>query len=208
MPLVTGTFGGTTVTQEDLYIEGAPFIYYQDSEADLAYGPDDDGFYWGLTGTTSHPVYALGCYQDVRFSDGVEVNAVRCDNIGDVSVVQKRTHLELNFNLLSLFPLSSIVQILKGGGYWTDHFSLEKMGLGEIDNSTYFHVYFPRVYDVDAYDYVAVTGHRCKFVDAWEMTMPFATPWTIGVTIWMMADTSLPSNQQFATIIRRDPSAI
>lgn len=209
MALVTGTPAGVITSQEDLYIEGAPYIYYQDNtDVDEFYSPDEDGFYWGLSGTVSNPVYALGCYQDVRFSDGIEVNAVRCDNIGDVSVLQKRTHLELTFTLLSLFPLSTIRHVLKAGAVNTDGDGLEKMGIGEVDNTTYFYVYFPRVYDAENFDYVCVTGHRCKFVDAWELTMPFATPWTLGVTIWMMADSALPTVQQFATVVRRDPSAL
>jgi len=205
--LSTGTPLGAITTQDDIYIEGAPYIYYQDSEAGLLHDADHLGFYWGMSGTTAHPVYALGCYQDVRFSDGVEVNAVRCDTVGDVDVLQKRTHLELTFTLLSLFPLSTIRAVLRGGPVTTTA-TMERMGIGEIDNAEHFAVYFPKVYDEAALDWVSITGHRCKFVDAWELAMTFATPWTLGVTIWLLADPAMPTAQRFATVVRHDPSAL
>lgn len=207
MAISTGTPLGDVVSQDDIYIEGAPYIYYQDTEADPLHNPDVQGFYWGMSGTTTEPVYALGCYQDVRFSDGVEVNAVRCDTVGDVDVLQKRTHLELSFTLLSLFPLSTVRAIMRGGEVTTTA-TMERMGIGEIDNAEYFSVYFPKVYDEATLDWLSITGHRCKFVDAWELAMSFATPWTIGVTIWLMADTDMPTAQRFATVVRHDPSAL
>jgi len=39
--------------------------------------------------------------------------------------------------------------------------------------------------------------------------MPSGDKWTVtGVTIWALADDTLPSDQQFATVIRADPSAL
>jgi len=206
--LVTGSPVGTITTQDDIYIEGAPYVYYQDSDGvDELNHPDTDGFYWNLSGTVANPVIALGCYEDVRFSDNIEVNAVRCDTVGDINVLQKRAHLELSFTLKSLFPLSTVRSILRGGTAAT-YGSYEKMGFGEIDNAEAFYIHFSRVYDSATGDWVSVTGHKCKFVDAWEMTMPFATPWTLGVTIWMLANDDMPDAQKFATIIRYDPSAL
>lgn len=207
MALSTGTPWGNIVSQDDIYVEGAPYVYYQDADATPLNNPDGQGFYWGLSGTTAHPVYALGCYEDVRLADGVEVNAVRCDTVGDVDVLQKRTHLELTFTLKSLFPLSTIRAILRGGTVTTTA-TMERMGIGEIDNAEYFMTYFPKVYDEEALDWVSFTGHRCKFVDAWELAMSFAVPWSIGVTIWLLADSTMPTAQRFATVIRHDPSAL
>lgn len=208
MALVTGSAEGNIITQEDIYIEGAPYVYFQDNDgADELNNPDADDYYWNLSGTTANPVYALGCYEDVRLSDNIEVNAVRCDTVGDVSVMQRRAHLELTFTLKSLFPLTSIQAIIRGSAVTTVA-SFEKMGIGHVDNSATYYVYFPRVYDEVEGDYLCITGHNCKFVDAWEMTMPFATPWTLGVTIWMMADDSKPAGQEFATMIRYDPSVL
>lgn len=208
MALVTGSPHGVINTQEDLYVEGAPFVYYQDRDGVDEYNhPDDDGYWWNLSGTVANPVIALGCYENVRWTDNIEVNAVRCDTIGDINVLQKRAHLELSFTLKSLFPLTAIRAILRGSEVDVTT-GFEKMGLGNIDNARSFYVYFPRVYDEAAGDYVCVTGHKCKFVNAWEMTMPFATPWTLGVTIWMLADTGKVPGQEFATVIRYDPSAL
>ena len=208
MALITGTPSGQIELQDDIYIEGAPQVYFQDREGvDELHHPDDDGFYYGLSGTVSNPVYSLGCYQDVTFSDNIEVNAVRCDNIGDVSVLQKRGHLELSFTLLSLFPLSTLRHIIRGGAI-TETAGIEKMGFGEIDNARRYYVYFPKVYEEENADWLCVTGHKCQFVDAWEISMTFATPWTLGVTIWMLADVDMPVAQRFATMIRRDPSAL
>lgn len=210
MPLITGSPEGTITSQDDIFVEGAPYLYYQDNDqggVDQYHHPDSDGYYWNLSGTPAFPVIALGCYEDVRFSDNVEVNAVRCDHIGDTNVLQRRAHLELTFTLKSLFPLSTIQAIMRGSEVTTVT-GFEKMGIGHIDNAPTFYVYFPRVYDDAAGDYVCVTGHKCKFVDAWEMTMPFATPWTLGVNIWMMADETMPAGQEFATVIRYDPSEL
>lgn len=206
--MVTGSPVGLITTQDDIYIEGAPYVYYQDSDGvNELNNPDSDGFYWNLSGTVSNPVYALGCYEDVAFSDNIEVNAVRCDTVGDINVVQKRAHLELTFTLKSLFPLETVRAIMRGSTV-TSAGSYEKMGLGTIDNARGFYIHFTRVYDEATGDWLCITGHKCKFVDAWEMTMPFATPWTLGVTIWMLADDTKPSAQRFATVIRYDPSAL
>ena len=48
MALVTGTPLGTINSQEDIYLEGSPNIYFQDAEAPPLFNPDADLFYWGL----------------------------------------------------------------------------------------------------------------------------------------------------------------
>jgi hypothetical protein len=69
MALVTGTPLGTITTQEDLYIEGAPNIYFQDYLASPFNNPDGDGFYWGLSGTATYPVLEVGCPVDVSLTE-------------------------------------------------------------------------------------------------------------------------------------------
>lgn len=54
--LVTGTPIGNLESAEDIYLEGAPTIYFQDATASPLSNPDSDGFYWGLSGTTTFPV--------------------------------------------------------------------------------------------------------------------------------------------------------
>jgi hypothetical protein len=205
MPLITGTPVGTVNTMEDLFITGAPNIYFQDYGAGELNNPDSDGFYSGLSGTTAKPVMEVGCYSDVSFGDNVEITNVRCDAVGDKSVLLKRNYLTLKFTLKSLFPLATLTNMLNGGKV-TASGGLEKMGLGIIDNSKFWHVYFPKVYDEATGDYVSITGHKAKFVGTWELNMPYSDQWNVtGIELRCLADTSKPTAQQFATVIRADP---
>ena len=208
MTLVTGSPLGTIVAQDEIYIEGAPWIYYQDYNAPELWGPDSDGFYWGLSGSTAYPVYSLACYEDVALSDDLTVNAIRCDKVGDKAVIQKRNHLVFTFALSSLFPLVTTAPIIRGStvtasGDW------EKMGLGTINNNKYYHIYLPKVYDEAAGDYVAITLHKAQFVDAWTIAMVSGNKWMLGgIAAWALADDTKPSGQEFATVIRFDIDAL
>lgn len=208
MTLVTGAPVGNVIDQEEIYIEGAPWVYYQDADASLLNNPDEDNFFYGLSGTTANPVYSLACYEDVSLGEDVTVNAVRCDKVGDKAIIQKRNRLEFSLALSSIFPLTTTKAILKGGTV-TENAPFEKMGLGPINNNLYYHVYLPKVYDEDAGDYVSITIHRAQFVDAFEIAMVSGNKWMIGgITIAGLIDETKPSDQQFATIIRYDPSAL
>lgn len=206
MPLVTGTPEGTITAQDEIYIEGAPYVYYQDYDGPVIF--DGDTYYWGLSGTSTYPVYQLACYEDVSLGSDVTVNAIRCDNIGDKDVIQKLNHLEFTLTLSSLFPLSVLRHILRGSAV-TLSGKVEKMGIGPINNNQYYKVYLPKVYDEDTGDWVSFTIHKAKFVDAWTINMPSGDKWTVtGVTLWGFADDTKPSGQEFATVIRADPSAL
>lgn len=210
MALVTGSPRGTVIAQEDLTLESAPNIYFADVNCPYGAGnPDSDGFYWQLSGTVTYPVYQLGCYENVTFGDNIEVNNIRCDAVGDKDVIMKRNHLELQFSLKSFLPFSILSKIMNGGTV-TQNLSqhTEKFGLGVINNAQYWKVYLPKVYDETAGDYVAITGHRCKFVSNGQISMTYAQAWTLQVTVWMMVDENKPSAQQFATVIRSDASVI
>jgi hypothetical protein len=208
MALITGTPLGTIIAQDEIYIEGAPYIYYQDSNAPLLFNPDANGFYWGLSGTAQYPVYELVCYEDVALSEDLEINAIRCDRIGDSAVIQKRNHLEFTLSLSTLFPLSTSSPIMKGSAV-TVAGALEKMGLGPINNNQFWHFYMPKVYDEATGDYLSITIPRGQFADAFNIAMVSGDKWMLGgITIWGLADFTKPSAQTFATIIRADPSAI
>lgn len=208
MSLLTGTPEGNVISQEEIYVEGAPWIYYQNADADLLHNPDADNFYWNLSGTVSNPVYSLACYEDVSLSEDVTVNQVRCDKVGDKAIIQKRNRLELSLALSSIFPLTTTKPILKGSPVTTSA-PFEKMGIGQINNNLYFHVYLPKVYDEDAGDYVSITMHRAQFVDAFDIAMVSGDKWMIGgIAIAGLIDENMPAGQEFATIIRYDPSAI
>lgn len=208
MALVTGTPLGTINAQDELYIDVAPSIWFQDYSGTLLNNPDGDGFYWGLTGTTTYPVYSLACYEDVRWAAEFESNAIRCDTVGDKSQTQKLNHIDLTFTLKTLMPLATLTHILRAGTVTTSAGATEKMGIGQPNNQQYYHYYFVSVYDETAGDYIAVTAHRAQFVDAWEIAYTYGQPATLGVTFRAFADDSKPSAQLFATVIRADPSAI
>jgi len=208
MTLLTGTPEGNVIDQDDIYIEGAPYIYYQRQEAGLLHAPDSDGYYWGLSGTSVYPVYSLACYEDVALGEDVTVNAVRCDKSGDKAMIQKRNRLEVSLSLSTLFPLTTTSPILNASTPLSAT-PFEKMGIGNINNNVYYHVYLPKVYDEDAGDYVSFTIHRAQFVNAWSIAMVSGNKWMIGgINIAGLVDDSKPSGQEFATVIRYDPSAI
>ena len=209
MALVTGTPAGNIISQDsEIYLEGAPWIYMQDYNASYLNDPDVDGFYWGMSGTSVHPVYSLACYEDVALGQDLTVNAIRCDKVGDTAVIQKLNHLEFTFSLSTLFPLTTSRPVLRGSLVDVST-GLEKMGIGPINNAQYWRLYLPKVYDEDNGDYVSITLHRVQFVDAWTIAMPSGDKWMIGgISAWGLADESLPSAQQFATIIRADASAL
>ncbi len=213
MALSTGNIlsaQASIVTQDEITLEGAPNVYFQDATADPGYNPDADSFYWNLSGTVAYPVYQLGCYEDVAFSEDVTLNAVRCDTVGDKSAVQKRNYLELSFTLSHLFPFSVLTHLLNAGSAVdTSTADMEKMGIGKIDNNQFWMFYLPKVYDETDGDFVAITLHRAQFVDAWSISMTSGETWSMsGVRVRAYADETMPTAQSFATIVRLDISAL
>jgi hypothetical protein len=200
MSLVTGTPEGNVISQNEVYIEGAPWIYYQDNTANPLNNPDGDGYYWGMSGTSSQPAYELACYEDVALSEDLTINNIRCD---------KRNYLELSITLSTMFPLTTTAPIFKSGSTVLSSAPFEKMGIGVIDNLTYYRIWLPKVYDEDSADYVSITLHRAQFVDAFNISMASGDAWKIGgISIRAFADDNLPTAQQFATVVRYDPSLI
>lgn len=210
MSLVTGTPAGSITSAEEIYLDGAPYIYFQDYEQSELFNPDSDGFYWGLSGTSTYPVYELGCITAVSMMENLTVNDVLCDNIGVKSTVQQRNYLEFQFTVQSFFPLATLTHILKGGAVTEnagEH--TQKFGIGPINNNQFWHVYAPKVYDDTVGDYVVIQLHKAQFVNAFTINMAFGSPWQItGVVFRAQADSTKPSAQTFATIIRADPSVI
>jgi len=207
MALVTGTPVGTTTSSEDVYIDSAPNIYIQDRTAGPWYNPDSDGFYWQLSGTSSYPVYEIGCPVDVSFSENLTINDVLCDNVGVKATIQQRNYLQLTFTVKTFFPLSTLRILLKGGAV-TETAPTQKFGFGPVNNNTFWQVYCPRVYDTDAGDYVWIHMHKCQFVDAFTIAMPFGDQWNVAVQLRGYADTVKPSAQQFGMFGRADASVI
>src|SRR5688572_27975960 len=158
-PLVTGVPVGNIVAQDEIYLEGAPYLYFQDASANPLNNPDADGFYWNLTGSSTYPVYRIGCIQDVSLTEGLTVNQVRCDTIGDKATIQRRDYIQFNFSFTSLFPLTALRHLLNLGSAPTTSGVYEKVGIGSINNNQFYHFYAPKVYDDTAVDYVLFHLH-------------------------------------------------
>lgn len=206
--LVTGTPLGNVVSQEDLYIEGAPYIYIQDYQANPLHNPDGDSYYWGMSGTSTYPVDNLGCVLDVSLTEGMTMNDVRCDTVGTKDTIQRRDYVELNLTISSLFPLSISSKVMNlspatvGSG-------TEKVGIGGVNNTQKYMVYMPRVYDETTGDYILIHLHKAKFVDAWTVEMRQGEAWQLtGLKIRAYADDTKPSAQRFGVFIRADASAL
>lgn len=208
MGLTTGTPLGSITSQDEIYLEGAPYVYFQDYTATELSNPDADGFYWGLSGTTAYPVYLIGCATDINLTENLTVGEIRCDNVGQKDAIQKRNYLDFNLTITSLLPLTVLKHMIKGGAV-TVSGAIEKMGLGSINNNLKYHVYLPKVYDEDTGDYVSITIHKAKFVDAFTLNMRSGEPWQLtGIKLRAFADDTKPAAQYFATIIRADPSDV
>ena len=207
MALVTGTPFSSTTAQEEIYLDGAPNIYYQDNEANPFNNPDGDGYYWGLSGTPTYAVKELACITDVSFMQGVTANEVRCDTVGVKNTIQRRDYVDLQFSLQTFFPLSIFAEI---AGFSTADVStgLEKVGIGNYDNNQFWMVYAPKVYNDDVGDYLLIHLHKAQFVEPGDLQMRYGEPWIQQFTVRAYADTTKPEGQKFGVIIRSDASAL
>lgn len=205
--VTTGSAFGNVDEQSDIFIEGAPQVYYGKYSVPYMFNPDTSGFYWQLSGTTNNPVFALGCYENVTLSDNMDINDIRCDTVGHKGVIVKRNYVEIQLTLKSLMPFTNLAPLMNGSAVVAvPSEDTEFFGLGQVDNAQYYKVYMPKVYDEINGDYVSFTFHRCRFVSSGQLAMAYGNTWTLPITIRAFADTSLPTNQQFATVMRRDPS--
>jgi len=206
--LSTGTPLGTVVSQEALYIEGAPTIFFQDYRANPLFNPDNAGYYWGLSGTTSYPVSELGCITDVKFSEDVTMNDVRCDTVGVKDTIQKRNYVEFTATIVSIFPFSVLSKMMNLSPA-TVSSGVETVGIGQIDNTIHYMMYAPKIYSEADNDWLLFHLHKAKFVDAWELPFTYGEAWKMtGIKIRAFADDTKPSNQLFGVIKRFDTSAI
>ena len=208
MSLVTGTPPGVVTTQEDIYLEGSPTIYIQDYTAGEWKAPDANGFYWGLSGTSTYPVYEVGCVTDVSMTENLTMSDVLCDNVGVKDTVQQRNYVEFVFTIQSFFPLTVLRHLMKLGAV-TQAAPIQYAPIGKINNNLRYHAWCPKVYDEDNGDHVAIMLHKVKFVDAWTLNMPFGNQWNLtGLKLRAYADTTMPAAQQFGLLLRADASVI
>lgn len=208
MALITGTPIGNVDSQDEIYLDGAPNIYIQDYTANPLNNPDADGFYWGMSGTTVHPVFNIGCVQDVSLTEGLTMNQIRCDAVGDKGTIQRRDYIEFTFNILTLFPLTTLRHILNISSP-TVGTNIEKVGIGQINNNRFYMAYCPKVYDQDTGDYLLFHLHKAQFVDAWTIDMKSGDPWMVsGLKLRAYVDETKPASMQFGVIVRADESAL
>lgn len=205
--MITGAPLGSITQAEELYLESAPQIYMADYRG--YYGDTTNGRHVSLSGTSTYPVYAIGCTTSVSFSDNLTTNEVRCDSVGSKDLIIKRNHLEVKFTLQSFLPFGILSALMNGGTVTTnlsEHTTV--FSLGNINNAQYWRFYLPKVYDDVAGDYVSMTFHRCKIISSGELSMGYGTTWQLPITVWALADESLSAAERFATILRADFSAI
>jgi len=207
MALVTGTPQGNVDSKESLWLEGAPSFWVQNYLADPLWNPDAQGYYWGLSGTTSYPAYGIGCVTDVSFGQGITANDIRCDGDGVQGHIQRRDYVEFTFTMQEFLPLSTYVQLANfsdadvGTGY-------EVAGMGEVDNNKYWMVYAIRVYDQNTGDWLVIHLHKAQFVEPGEIQFRYGQPWIQTFKVRGFADPDKPSTQRFGVIRRADPSAL
>lgn len=205
MALSTGSPVGNIITQDELYLEGAPNVFFQQYAASELNNPDADGFYWNLSGTATYQVTALGCIDSLQLADNLTMNDVSCDTVGMKNTIMRRNYLELQVNITTVLPLSSMRHVLRAGPV-TQTGVTEKMGIGPIDQNAFFHAWMPKVYDEDTGAFVGFQLHKAKFADAWTWAFRYGNSWQIqNLKLRAYADDTKPTAQQFATVIRNDP---
>lgn len=196
---------------EDIYPDGAPRVWIQDDDGPYRFGPDSEGFYWGMSGSAAYPCYEIGCFTDFVFGDDKTVNEIICDQAGVQGTAQERNSLHVNFTLQSFFPLSVLTHLLRTGAVTHNATEdAEKMGIGPVTRkNNYWKMFFSRIYDPDTNDFFSVTIHKGEFIDAWEIAMPFGDKWTVPLQFkGYAAGSPIPEAQKFATAVRVDPSVL
>lgn len=213
MALITGTPVGNLIATQDLFLDTPPTFYFQENKdgsgnaVGLLNNPDGDNFFWGLSGTTANPVYEGGCYENFVFTDVRDINMIRCDTDGDKGAIQRRNQLTVTFTLKEFFKLTKLRHMLNLSAVTTSAGATEKVGIGQIDNTKDYYIYFPSIYDPNTGDYLSVTLFNAQFTLAWAMSFTYAQPATVTIQATGFADPGKPADQLFGSIIRADPSA-
>jgi hypothetical protein len=207
MTLVTGSPLGNIVTQEEPYFEGSPYLYIQDYRAAPLHHPDANGYYWNLSGSSTYPVYSLGCIQGTKLTEDVTLNEIRCDTVGDKAAIQRRNYLEMDFDLISLLPLSVTKVLMKFFDSTTISGS-EFVGMSKINNAIYWMLYAPKVYDEVAGHWIMVHLAKCQIVGNFTWDMNINGHKLTGIKVRAFIDETKPANQMFGVLARMDLIAL
>jgi len=207
MTIVTGSPLGNILSQEEKYLEGSPYLYIQDYRAGALNHPDANGYYWNLSGTTTYPIYSLGCIQDTKLTEDVTLNMIRCDTVGDKAAIQKRNFLTVEFTLVSVLPLS-ITRILMNMFDSTVVSGKEFVGISKINNNIFYQLYAPKVYDEVAGYWIMMQLHKCQITGNFTWDMALAGHKLTGIKVTAFIDETKPANAMFGTLARFDQSAL
>jgi hypothetical protein len=199
----SGTPLGHTHSQEEIYLEGAPYLYLQDYAADSYFHPDLAGYYWNMSGSTAYPIYALGCIQNVKMTEDVTLNMIRCDTDGDRAAIQRRNYIDMEFELVSLLPLA-ITKILMNFFDSTVVAGGEYVGMGKINNNKYWMLYAPKIYDDVTGYWIMAHFHRCQVVGNFTWDMNINGHKLTGIKVRAFWDTTKPAAAGFGTLFRSD----
>lgn len=206
----TGTVGNI-VSQEDLFLSGAPVIMMQRRATGVnpLNNPDSRGLYWGLSGTVAAPVYTFACYTDVNFSIDETDTDIQCDVSGPVGTIKRRNKVMVSFTLKSILSLETMTPIwdLKDFVTGSDY---EGGGVGRVSNDStdYWRVWMPLVYNVDLASWMGIMVHKARSTGSKELSMSYSDPWSVSVELTGYVDSLVPSSQELATIIRHDVAAL
>lgn len=207
MTIATGTPLGNVLSQEEIYLEGSPYLYIQDYRAGALNHPDTNGYYWNLSGTSTYPVYSLGCIQDTKLTEDVTLNMIRCDTVGDKAAVQKRNFLTVEFTLVSALPLA-ITKVLMNMFDSTAVTGKEYVGISKINNNIFYQLYAPKVYDDVTSDWIVMQLHKCQITGNFTWDMALSGHKLTGIKVTAFIDETKPANQMFGVLFRSDPSAL
>ena len=206
----TGTVGNI-ISQEGLFLSGAPIIQMQRRATGVnpLNNPDSRNLYWGLSGTVDAPVYTYACYTDVNFQIDETDTDIQCDVSGPVGTIKRRNKVMVTFTLKSLLSLETMIPIwdLKGFVSGSDY---EGGGIGRVNNgpTDYWRVWMPLVYNVDLAGWMGIMVHKARSTGPKELSMTYSDPWSVQVELTGYVDELVPANQELATLIRHDVAAL
>jgi hypothetical protein len=199
MTIVTGSPLGNILTQQETYLVGAPYLYLQDYRGGTLNHPDTNGYYWNLSGSSTYPVYQLGCIQDVKLTEDVTLNMVRCDTVGDKAALQRRNFLTVEFSLISLLPLS-VTAVLMNMFNSTTVSGKEFVGISKINNNVFYQLYAPNVYDDVAGSWIMMHLARCQITGNFTWDMALNGHKLTGIKVAALIDETKPANQLFGVL--------
>jgi hypothetical protein len=82
----------------------------------------------------------------------------------------------------------------------------EYVGMGKINNTIYWMLYAPKIYDDTTGDWIMAHFHRCQVVGNFTWDMNINGHKLTGIKVRAFWDTTKPAGQGFGTLFRADPT--